>query len=343
MTSSLSLSRVPQGQRWRILYVVSDTFPYHLLISDDAGARFAESYGFPISNVSEATQHAADVLIVDNRLARGEFEAVRALALAAEVREQLVFFKIVDPVWSEDEAGADQHYYDFLDGVRDIPNVHFLTVYEPAIVAPSLFERCERSTVVHLPYAYNEDQELMVSGKRRHRKIFLSGQIGQAGYPLRTACYRLWRRNPIGRLLISYLPHPGYPDIGQAMQHAIVHGKFLHVMARFQYAFVCGSRKKTELQKYRECAYAGCAPIGELASSLADCPVDAFIPFDGTVVGTMQSVWFGKPAREIAQNFRSYMRLKRNPENLVTQFHGDISKSTSGPLPARFKMQTANR
>src|SRR5206468_1091159 len=110
-----------------------------------------------------------------------------------------VLLKIVDPITPY--PNADDFYYRFLHEMRDRPNVHYLTVYDPHLTAPELFRKCRRSRVFHLPYAYEISREVSFPFTSRRRKVLLTGALGNVIYPLRTACYRLWRRNPVGRLL----------------------------------------------------------------------------------------------------------------------------------------------
>jgi len=97
-------------------------------------------------------------------------------------------------------------------------------------------------------------------------------------------------------------------------------------MAQFQYAFVCGSFKGIELQKYRDCAYAGCAPFGDLPGALSDCPRDAFFAFDGTMLSSIRAVYGGADPQQVAIRFREFMRTKRNPSALVSTFDQQLSE-----------------
>jgi hypothetical protein len=97
-------------------------------------------------------------------------------------------------------------------------------------------------------------------------------------------------------------------------------------MARYKYAFVCSRLERIELQKYRDCAYAGCAPFGDLPEALDDCPRDAFLAFDGTMLSSLRAVYRGPDPQQVAASFREYMRTKRNPALLVAKFEHQLSE-----------------
>lgn len=314
----MTVSSVP------LCYVLSGRFPYDRLISRDAGPAFAQSYGFPTATLSKVSLGESKVLVIDNRMHVDEMPRLKELVESASRNGTSVLLKIVDPV--APFPNADDYYYDFVHAMRDRTGVHYLTVYDPHLTAPDLFGNCRESRVFHLPYAYESAHELSAPFARRRKKIFLSGALGNVIYPLRSAAYRQWRRNPAGRYLFTYLNHPGYPDIGHVLKHDTIHEKFLDAMAKYKYAFVCSRREGIELQKYRDCAYAGCAPFGDLPAALRDCPQDAFIPFDGTMRSTLRAVYRGPDPQQVAANFRKYMRVRRDPAVLVARLEQQLTE-----------------
>ena len=81
-------------------------------------------------------------------------------------------------------------------------------------------------------------------------------------YPERTELHSALRRQPLLRLVIRHLKHPGYPDVGDPVVHRHIGGDFARLLADYRFMVVSGSRCDLEFLKYRECAYAGCVPVG---------------------------------------------------------------------------------
>ena len=52
----------------------------------------------------------------------------------------------------------------------------------------------------------------------------------------------------------------------------------LKTLSQYRFAAVCSSVAKIEFLKYREFAYAGVVPVGDLPSTFLDCPAGAYVP-----------------------------------------------------------------
>ena len=67
---------------------------------------------------------------------------------------------------------------------------------------------------------------------------------------------------------------------------AMVGDAYIKELSRYRYAAVCSSRLRLEFLKYREIAYAGCVPIGDLPGTLSDCPSEGIIQWRRNVFVT---------------------------------------------------------
>jgi hypothetical protein len=117
-------------------------------------------------------------------------------------------------------------------------------------------------------------------GSRRIRRIAVSGNQRPDLYPLRCQVQRASKFS-LSRFACrtDRLMHPGYPEKHGPPAHRIMGTDYLRWLSRYTAAFTDSSIYRIELLKYREIAYAGFAPIGDLPWSLFECPPPAFYEF----------------------------------------------------------------
>jgi hypothetical protein len=105
----------------------------------------------------------------------------------------------------------------------------------------------------------------------------------------------------------------------------VVRAKFVDRAARHTHFFLDGSRYGVELMRYSECAYAGCAPLGEVPSSLEAFAPAEFLRSRGSVRDLWRAVL--TPLEETARAadaWRAAMRSARDPARLDAALEAQI-------------------
>lgn len=299
-----------------VLYILSSEFDYDRMICDDAGPGYARRMGWTPVRVNELSALPDRPHVFDNRLTDEEIDWLRA-RLRQSFRRP-VFLKIVDPRW---EAITERYYQALLSIVRH-QQVQLLGPYHKAGLVGLMEEVAGRPLYHHLPYGYESSREQPLVHPRR-RRVFLSGSLSPTIYPARWRIHILSRRHPLAWLFVRRLRHPGYPDVGMRQQHDTVGDRFLQAAARYRFMWVDGAAWSLELLRYCECAYAGCVPIGEPASTL---PVAAAAEIRSLPIGREVPVLSREMlanANEIsasASRYREAMRSNRDPLVLRRSF-----------------------
>jgi hypothetical protein len=291
----------------KVLYLLSSDFDYGLTIGGDAGRLFADDYGWRTGTIDLLLPgQGYDVIIVDHRFQEAELPHLKA-AMAA-TRGTFVL-RLCDPIW---EHARDHWWYKFVFDLLDRPRMHVMLNYQPAEITALLFARSRKTRLVFAPYVYRQEMEYPLDHANRKDGILLSGARDDAIYPLRATMTRaaFWWL-PL-RVLCATLEHPGYPDVNQPRRHDIVGKKYLDLLATFRFAAICSSRCRIELLKYREFAYAGVVPIGDMPATLLDCPPDAWIPWRRNFVALTRALKSMDDAEHRAQKFREFMRRRRD-------------------------------
>jgi len=300
----------------RVHYLISRSFDYSKLTAGDCGPLWAADYKLSMITIEDLDElHAADFLIVDNRLDLEEFACL--LKISKEVRAN-IFLRIVDPFWFHADSVAHKFYLECLD----LPNFHYLLAYTPAEFTAHLQFQARRSRFLFAPYVYLKEKELNLDKKLD--KMIVSGNTAWFLYPLRSSIEfqrKIWP--PLAMKSVQ-LHHVGYADIGQKIIHQFIGDAYTAELARYRFAFACSSRCRLEFLKYREIAYAGSILVGDLPSSLYFDAKDCYIPWGRNFIKAAQALNNGDSFDHYAEEFRQVMRESRGQEKLIDRLNLQI-------------------
>lgn len=302
-----------------VKYLISSDFNYSLLIAPDQGPDFANDYGWDTAKLDDLRPNPPDVIVVDNRIQKAEFAAVLDLVRNSK---STFFFRVVDPYW---EFARYEPLVTFVSEILNSPRVHLMLSYQPAEATALLASKARRSGVVHAPYVYRAEKELDIDHQHRSHAILFSGAQNSDIYPVRTKMRQTRMVWPPLWAMSARLSHPGYPDIGQQKRHAVVGDKYVAHLANFRFAAVCSSRCRLEFLKYRECAYAGVVPVGDMPATLLDCPASAWVPWRRNFIELTRSLRTMANTASAAGEFRNFMRERRD----VTKMRAWVAEQIS--------------
>jgi hypothetical protein len=299
----------PDPYFMKIAYLLSSVFPYDRLICTDAGPAIAEEYGWHSCTISSLANDSYDVIVIDNRHHNvAELESLRSYIVSHD--KNFFLLRVNDPfVFHQSDP-----WYQFCASLLDATRVHFLSPYQPTGILSYWLSNSIHTQCVYAPYTYDATLETSCIHLRRHRRVAVSGNQRRDLYPK-----RFWVQKVSKFSLSNFvfrtqrLSHPGYPEKCGSPSHQIMGSAYVKWLSKYTAAFTDSSIYRIELLKYREIAYAGCAPIGDLPWSLFDCPSTAFFQFR-TVVDLIRfrSVLSDPQATEVAaQHYREYMRTTR--------------------------------
>jgi hypothetical protein len=250
-----------------------------------------------------------EVLIVDQRVLAEDVAEIEAFALRHP--EQRFVLRVVDPYWPPQDCNP----------LRDLAfrlvgrvNTAVLLAYQPVEVTQLLLMAYGPDRIHVSPYPYLRSLEFPLDQPRKRRAI-ISGNATASVYPLRALARHKRRRSLVWRRFSEDLSHPGYLA-GQRSPKALLGTAYLQHLASFEAMFLCPSRAGLEFFKYGECAYAGCAPVGEAPQGFPSAAVDCIVPFDSAdmhqsirrIVRTPVAEW-----RERAAAYRTAMAADRDP------------------------------
>jgi hypothetical protein len=193
--------------------------------------------------------------------------------------------------------------------------------YHPVEWTARFFVRARRSKLVWAPYLYMAENERPILHGERKGTFIVSGRINSTLYPLRTEIDRLSRFPPL-RLVTYRLPHPGYRE----RTHDVVGSSYIDLLSHFRFGAVCSSRCRVELLKYREFAYAGLAPVGDLPLTLLDCPADAWLPWKRNIFAMTRAMRSPEGSQEMAEAYRAFMRRARPAEAMRERVNDALSR-----------------
>ncbi|MGA2800844.1 MAG: hypothetical protein ABSE97_00500 [Verrucomicrobiota bacterium] len=305
----------------KIVYFISSNFPYETVIYSGIGPRFARSFGWPTEPISSIRDVTCDVGLIDGRLMEGDFGQIDAFLAASPKRAFPIFFRLSDP----EMPTCDHEWNSYVFRKKDLPGVHYVSIYDPEGSVLDFVRSLKRSRVVRLPYPYDASKQIDRDFALRKRRVFLSGAQSRKLYPLRHGLRRKRRWNPLARLAVSELRHPGYPDIGERQRHDVVHERYIDHAAGFTHFFLCPSRYRVELMKYIECGYAGCVPIGDPPNSLKDHVRHCFLSYSGRTMELLKAIAAGRrEMMEMAAEYRRIMRAMRDPTKLNASLEDQI-------------------
>ena len=308
----------------KIVYFVSSAHRYDEAIYFGVGPKFGAAYGWDVQPIDGMASSCCDVGVIDNRLEAPDVAALDSF-LARPLQSCFpIFFRISDP----DMPLSEKPGVKFIFACGDRNGVHFATTYDPEGPFKDYVAGLKRSRIAHLPYPYERAREVEIDFAQRRRRVFLSGASDERLYPLRQALRRKYQHNLLLRLAVHDLPHPGYPDLGVQLKHAVVREHFVSYAAAFTHFFLCPTRYESELAKYLECAYAGSVPIGLPPKSLALDVKDCFLMWRGTAHEVVHALAGDlDDMRLLASQYRAILRRLRDPASLVRNFEEQIAAS----------------
>jgi hypothetical protein len=261
-----------------IALVLSDVCDHSKILVPDSGPDYGEAMGFEMVQLKDADWNASRLWMIDLRLVEEEFAVVET---AMRKNPDTTFLlRMVDPYW---ESAIDKINTTIVFRHITTPNVGYVSGYQPEEATALLAEACKAQGKLFVcPNAYDKRREVPLdeSWFRRKRQIALAGAQNPKLYIYRDFLrrklkvdFRWWGK-------VATLPHPGYADIGQKSTHSIKGDDFIAWMARHQMCFLCPGRCHLEFLKYRECAYAGCAPVGAVPKTVSAEVAHQIVPLD---------------------------------------------------------------
>ena len=305
----------------KVAYLVSSCLDYDLLICGDAGPSVAHEYGWSLARREDLDLHRFDAVIIDNRH-HDATELIRLRALILDRPSQLFLLRVVDPCLHHQR----DNWYIFLREMLDRPNVHFITPYTLTGFSALLSSLNPRKWFIHSPYTYDCGQELPIEHISRRSGILVSGARSSIMYPIRFGAQRIAAALPSSITGFYLLGHPGYLDISQKRKHNTIGKSFTKYIAGYTAAFSCSSTYRMELMKFREIAYAGCIPVGDLPFSLVDCALNAHLPWrrNWIALGQLVRKLCAEESEFRARSFRRFFREKRDRKVLMERVNGLI-------------------
>ena len=305
----------------KIVYFVSSKYPYDTVIYPGVGPHYARMFGWPVATFEQMADTDCDAGVIDNRTLPADHAFIDGF-LARSTRRFPLFFKLSDPDMPTYAHETARYVFD----KKDAAGVHYISIYDLEGPLREFARTLKRSRVLHLRFPYDRSREIGTPFEHRRRRVLLSGAYGRELYPLRSLLRRQRRTNPLLRLAVSNLAHPGYPESGQPRRHDITFARFIEHAARFTHFFLCPSRYRVELMKFSECAYAGCVPIGEAPNSLRDEVGDCFVTYSGHALQLVKELTQDRDAMLArATEYRRIMRVLRDPVRLVARFEEEIA------------------
>ena len=293
----------------KVAYLLSSSTPYENLICEDAGPPIALEYGWQSSNMDFLCNNAFDCIVVDNRH-HDQFELTQLRSYIQACPSIPFLLRVNDPYLFH----RQDFWYQFCSSLLDVPNVHFLSPYQPTGFLSIWLSHSKYSRFVYAPYTYDSSREHVCTHATRFRRIAVSGNQRLDLYPLRHSIQRASKFR-LTRFLLrtDRLVHPGYPEKNGPPSHHIMGSKYIRWLSSFTAAFTDSSIYRIEFLKYREVAYAGCAPVGDLPWSLFDCPPVAFREFRSLLDLIRLRSFLQDPqaTEEVAHAYRTYMRSVR--------------------------------
>ncbi len=293
-----------------VVYLISDTLNYSLLICDDAGYGYSNSMGWRPVRLNEVKISANEVFVVDNRLTADE--VTRLKAIIQEHSDTIFLLKVVDP-FNEQEGHP---YYRFLLTMCGCLNTFLLSVYTPAELTVTLADKY-KGRFIHLPYPYLAEKE--IENTQKANKIIISGSLNEQVYPYRYAIWKKVTRSWLRLFFFDILRHPGYAEMSASKKHShsVIGENFVKHLSQYKYMLLCPSRAGVEFLKYNECAYAGCMPVGEPPLSYPSEIRELFLPLNVADLtrDTLRIIKNGYDTTIITR-LRQFLRETRNPDKL---------------------------
>lgn len=296
------------------VYLLSGAFDYQRLICTDAGPGYASDLGLTAKRWTGEALDPGTTWIVDPWMSE---EELAVLERQAEERPDLrLVYRIIDS-YPETELAKPIIPAALRQAARAQTRVLFAYVPRELTLLVQQAFRGDRSFVSPYPYVAAEEQ---AAGGPRQRKVLISGSPNPTLYPLRRFVRHKRGRSLAWRRLSEDLQHPGYDRSKPTRQNGRIGADYLAHLTGFAMMFVCGGRNRHEFLKFRECAYAGCCPVGEAPLGFPATATEALLPI------TLRS-WKQDLARlraigaeELTQRATAYRRAlsaERQPQRLL--------------------------
>lgn len=302
----------------RKCYLVSSTFDYDATICSDYGPDYAEHMGWDVAGLDDAESAISSypVVLVDTRYDEAECERLKALVRAH--RGTTFGFSVIDPFhWV-----VDRPYPSMLFELKHEPNVFFLSRYQPKEVVQDLIDGAGPEKLVVIPYAYVPPFQPIDGFEQRHWRLIHSGRHNASRYPCRQTIHRLHKWIRPFRSYVDTLGHPGYPDAGETLQHEVVGDEYIAFLSGYTFMSVTPSRLHLEFLKYRECAMAGCVPVGIPPDGFPNALCAPFVnlspggPLSAAFHLTRGLLMRRSEAKDRAHAYRDAYRTHRSPDVL---------------------------
>jgi hypothetical protein len=293
-----------------ISYIISTRFDYNQIIAADGGKAFADDYGWQTSTLANLRDTRCDIAIIDQRIQEEEISELRS---AIYEGQNVFVLRLCDPYWN----ARDHWWYRFVAEMLDHPRCHIMLNYQPAEITALFATRARRSQFLYAPYVYRPEKEQSIDHENRLQALIISGARNRDIYPLRARIMQAAAFWPWLRASSKILAHPGYPDLaGDKLFHHAIGDAYIKYLAAFKFAAVCSSRCRLEFLKYREFAYAGVVPVGDMPASLLDCPFDAWVPWRRNFIDLTHKIRTLSDTASRAQSFRKFMRARRHVDDM---------------------------
>lgn len=297
----------------KIVYLVSGQFDYYAATNPDAGPQYAEDIGLRWEPFCGSLDGPDTVYIVDQRLTADELSTIKDIGDSDESIR--LIFRLVDPYYSfSDDNGFITIAFSWAARERTA----ILSAYQDKELASYLLAAYGHNRFHVSPYPYAAIKE--VHNKQWHdriKKVIISGSNAKGLYPLRT--FARYKRNTSlrWRLMTVDQRHPGYMA---AKSLALTGDRYLEYLSGFKLMLICPGRSNLEFMKFRECAYAGCVPVGMPADGLPQDAADCIIPMNWERFPEKLARLRGYSdleLEEMAFRYRNAMRMHRNPSMML--------------------------
>lgn len=300
--------------------VLSGECDYGRLLVPDCGPYYSNALGIESVVVGKADWSAGTAWIIDTRLSEEEIVTVADAIRQNPTTRFLVY--VVDPYWENAAKTAQLH---FAFRCAALPNVGYLSPYQPEEVVEFLADAAlSRAAFFVSPYPYNREDEVDFdeTWTERRRGTALAGIPNESIYPYRSFMHRKRRGDPRLWGRVGVLRHPGYPDLGMTLSHDKVGPSFVEWLAGYESCYLCPSRCHLEFIKFRECAYAGCCPLGAAPGTMSPELASLITPLDWRDYRAKRNRWLDMSRTELkerAHAYREAMRKERDPALLRSQ------------------------
>ena len=296
-----------------LIYVTSASHNYNGYIPEDAGPIWSDLIGIPHSELSNTKFIDENIYIVDPLLSSKE-----VISLSQVIRNTSAIFalRVIDPYWPPYDTNAVRALaFEFAQNKR----VGVISPYQPTEINQYIYMALGPKRYHISPYPYDIRKEIDFElDSPRMNKIAITGANEKNIYPLRFFARYKRLTNLRWRAFTTDLRPMGYRIMVNPRQ--ISGSNYIDYLARHSMMFLCPSRSNVEFLKYRECAYAGCMPVGLAPNTLPSEAMNAFFTITPQCFSAKLALLARMDISEVrdrAQVYRKAMRAHRMPEDLL--------------------------